>query len=627
MLPSVGDSDAPGVYSSAKPPAEGVSAPESVLGPESSEDVLSSPMSPNGEKPLSPQVEGGQGGCPASASLEQRRESSIEYARLGKRGPLRTYMEQLGGPMLQALVNAAYSIINSVYVSRSSPMPDAATSAMSLASPFEYVSSCFGWALMLGGSSVVSELLGREDRLGVSRVTTLLLLSAAALGLCVAAVVAPFLKLFIRSMASAEEGEQAVQFAYEYALPLVLGSPISCLYFASCGIASGFGFVKLTASCNLAVFVLDIGILAPALLFGARLGPMGSSIAYVCTQALVLAVYAYFLARRTSVQPDIRSLRGGCREGWRLMGRAAGVASIDLAASVSGIVVQTLLASTVSAIAEDYGQQACVGMGEGDGAAECRQQHFEQMVAAWGCLNRLYQSLNSMHFGAAEGYLAPASYALGMKAYSRFARLTVDFILVDCLLLLLLAALFEGIAPYFAYIFSPTEGYIEIASVAIRIMCATSAIMPLQFIVSAFCQVTARYALGLGLTILTQVLILPCCFVMFYFVTGETIEDALLRFKVYICSFNLNDVLSGAIALAVILVYLRRYQRARDGADLGGAGGWGCGCGCGGGGGARAGCGCRCRCGRRTSGACRSGGSGGSAAAGSLQAEAGPASV
>lgn len=498
-------------------------------------------------------------GSPSNANLvpcvEINEEDTIEYKRLCARSPCITLLSLSLGPLLSNIFTSIVSIVLSVYVSKALSNPNAAVAALTIAAVPEFIANSIAWAMLIGSSATVSSSLGKGDIVGAQTAAINGVTMALILGILMLVIMLPSARQILLSLASSEHSSEIVSIAYDYIFVFICGIPVTALNFTLNGVMSGTGNVKLVSTCNIIDIVLTLGVFAPIFLFvpatKASLGVRGASLAIVLSRAIVLCVYLY-----------VYIFRGTVRMNWKLLHQnrtfayvkaILGVGCIDLISSLSGTVILGIVSTFVSKLATDYANLNSSGN---------EKQTYEEVMASWACLNRIYNLVVAISFGVTGGYLAPASYAYGRKMYARFISLTWSCFIYDSVLLLSLGVLFIIIIPWFSQIFSTSKLYTEMSTQIVRIMLATSAILPFQFIITTICQACNMILIGLIVGVATQVAILPTCFVIIYYVSLKYIpENVWLRYRLCILSFTFNDILSGVISISVWIYPMRKFKK------------------------------------------------------------------
>lgn len=493
-------------------------------------------------------------------------EDTLEYKRLCARSPCVTLLSLSLGPLLSNIFTSLVSIVLSVYASKALPNSNATVAALTIASVPEFIANSIAWALLIGSSATVSSSLGKSDVVGAQTAAINAVTMALIFGALLLIIMLPSANQILHSLASSEHSADIIAIAYNYIFVFICGIPVTTLNFTLNGVMSGTGNVKLVSICNVVDVVLTLGIFAPTFLFvpaiKTALGVRGASLAIVLSRTVVLFVYLY-----------VYIFRGTVRMNWKLLHKnrtfayvkaILGVGCIDLISSLSGTVILGIVSTFVSKLATDYANNH---------PSLDKKQTYEEVMASWACLNRIYNLVVAISFGVTGGYLAPASYAYGRKMYSRFISLTWSCFIYDSVLLLTLGILFIIIIPWFSQIFSTSKLYIEMSTQIVRIMLTTSVILPFQFIITTICQACNMILIGLIVGLATQVAILPTCFVIIYYVTLKYIpDDVWLRYRLCILSFTFNDILSGAISIGVWIYPMRKFKRLAQEQNAGGLG-------------------------------------------------------
>lgn len=483
-------------------------------------------------------------------------DGSDEYRRLGKAHPFKTLLVQSLGPLMFNFFTALNTMIISVYVTKALPNANAALSAITIANIPECIANAFAWALFIGCSCTVGRYLGAGDirsaQAAAIHAFVLGLSGSVGLLLILLFTVKPLLK----STSSEEYSTDILDLALQYIVVLIFAVPITTIYFLLTGIAAGSGMVTLVTVMAILEIVLTLGLFCPLYLFVVKpLGIAGASLGMVTSRLLLSCVYLWFYIKKMTVRMNWKLLCG--YRTTKFIREVLSVGIIDMISSLSATVILGIISSYIAQLGTDYAK-----IYYENSTPEVQKSIYEEVVASWGCLNRVYSMAVMISFGITGGYLPAASYALGRKHYKRFIQLTWYCFAYDCAALLLFSIVFIIVIPWFCKVFSNTETYVELSISTVRIMLATGVILPFQFIITTICQACLMTLVGIILGLTTQVALLPLSFIIIYYACRHFIlANVKLRINLNMLAFTFNDILSAIVSLGVWCVPMRKYKQ------------------------------------------------------------------
>ena len=199
--------------------------------------------------------------------------------------------------ILGMLVQASYNFIDAVFIGRA--VGPSGLAAISVTFPVQLLLGAVATTIGVGGASVVSRSLGAEEPDRADRALFTVALLSVFLGLVVLAA-----GLAQREHLAALFGASGVVTArtVEFLDVIFLGAPLFCFSMAANALIRAEGNAR-TAMASLLVSVAVNILLAPPLLFQAKMGMRGAAIATVAGQgASALWVFLHFFLRRGALR-------------------------------------------------------------------------------------------------------------------------------------------------------------------------------------------------------------------------------------------------------------------------------------------------------------------------------------
>ena len=168
---------------------------------------------------------------------------------------------------------------------------------VSLCAPLFTVLMAIGNIYGQGGSSLISRLLGKEDRQGVRRVSSFCFWLSIGTGIVIAV-----LMLLIRGPVLGMLGasENTVRHAESYYTVIVCGAPLVILSFIHSNLMRSEGMSAQSMICTVAGSLLNI-VLDPIFISGLGWGAWGAAMATVLGYALTDGMCLFFVLKKSAV--------------------------------------------------------------------------------------------------------------------------------------------------------------------------------------------------------------------------------------------------------------------------------------------------------------------------------------
>lgn len=344
------------------------------------------------------------------------------------------------GPILNQLSSAAEGIIQTVWVNKA--MGKNGITAMSSYMPFENICRAFGLTAACSGSNAVGGFIATNkfDKEEGSQVICDLLRVCIIIGIITPAVLCPTVKLAVRWFGASEE---IVDLGYEYILPILSCTFITCFYLAFTGFLVGEGRTLFYACMTIATSLLNVLFFCPLFLLAFKTGIVGAGISTVLSQGLATIVVAiFYFTGCFTVKPEFNQFFkkfSPLTKGALKACLSQGIANLSL--SIPGILIRKL----VGKIAE-------------------KNELYNNSIAGFHAVTRWALLVHRVIIGFITGYLPAASYALNGKKYKRYLYLTLHVNWLSFAWGSLTAILTFTIPRQIAMIFSKDPGYLEWAT-------------------------------------------------------------------------------------------------------------------------------------------------------------------
>lgn len=303
--------------------------------------------------------------------------------------------------MLGMLINIVYNLADTFFVGQTGDQNQVA--AVSVSMPLFLMFMAIGNLFGVGGCAFISRSLGEGKKDRIKTISSFCIYSGIAVGIVLAVFLIIFRRRVLR-MAGATDA--IIDYASDYLMWVVIGSPFVVTSIVSCNLIRGEGAAKesmigmvigqITNIILDPIFILGSGdrLFFFKLPFGLDLGVAGAAIATVLGNVVsVLFFLFYFLRGKSilSITPARFSAKNGIAKGVVNVGLPA--ALNNLLMSLSNIVVNMFLAK--------YGESA---------------------IAAMGVAMKANMLVVMLQIGLAQGIQPLIGYCYGSKNFERMKK-------------------------------------------------------------------------------------------------------------------------------------------------------------------------------------------------------------
>lgn len=306
---------------------------------------------------------------------------------LFQNAPIGKAVFQMAVPtVIGSLVLVIYNMADTFFIGQTHDALQVA--AISLTNPVFVMYMAAAQLLGIGGSTVISILLGQGDKQKAKNASAFCFYASLILGVAGGALII----LFINQLLSVLGGNEATyRFSKDYLFYIALGAPFILLANTLGHIVRGEGASKASMVGGIVGTIVNI-ILDPILILSFGMGTAGAAIATVLGNAFGCIYYIYYLMRKSLVLSlRWRYLRGGRQiaESVLPVGVPAGISSALM--SVATVMLNNTLVP--------YGDAA---------------------VAAMGVVTKVYLFIVFVHMGICNGVQPLLGYCYGLGNRSRF---------------------------------------------------------------------------------------------------------------------------------------------------------------------------------------------------------------
>lgn len=425
-----------------------------------------------------------------------------------------------------------YNMVDSIYIGHIPGVGSAAISGLAVTFPLMNLATAMGTLVGVGATTLISVLLGQKNydtaRKVLSNVLSLNLIIGALFSGVTLAFLDPILRFFGAS-------DVTLPFARDYMLIILIGNVFTHLYFGFNGLIRASGHPKTAMGLTLFT-VISNAVLDPVFIFVFEMGIRGAALATViCQMAALVYTMKFFLDKKNLLHFP----KPMFQIDWRIAGQSLAIGLGPF-----------LMNSAACLVALFINQQ--LGKYGGDMA-----------IGAYGIVNRLTMLFIMVCMGFNQGLQPIAGYNYGARQYHRVKEvfmLTAKWETLVTSLCFLMAELIPGLA---VSLFTNDPEMIRMASRALRIMCAGTALVGFGITTSTFFQCLGMVKKSIFLSLSRQLIfLLPLIYSL----------PMWFQEKGVWMSFPIADMLSVVVAFVFVQRLFKKFDKLKDGQDAGALG-------------------------------------------------------
>lgn len=425
-----------------------------------------------------------------------------------------------------------YNMVDSIYIGHIPGVGSAAISGLAVTFPLMNLATAMGTLVGVGATTLISVLLGQKNYDTARRVLSNVLSLNLIIGALFSGVTLAFLDPILRFFGASDV---TLPFARDYMLIILIGNVFTHLYFGFNGLIRASGHPKTAMGLTLFT-VISNAVLDPVFIFVFEMGIRGAALATViCQMAALVYTMKFFLDKKNLLHFP----KPMFQIDWRIAGQSLAIGLGPF-----------LMNSAACLVALFINQQ--LGKYGGDMA-----------IGAYGIVNRLTMLFIMICMGFNQGLQPIAGYNYGARQYHRVKEvfvLTAKWEILVTSLCFLMAELIPGLA---VSLFTNDPGMIDMASRALRIMCAGTALVGFGITTSTFFQCLGMVKKSIFLSLSRQIIfLLPLIYSL----------PMWFQEKGVWMSFPIADMLSVAVAFVFVQRLFKKFDKLKDGQDAGALG-------------------------------------------------------
>ena len=425
-----------------------------------------------------------------------------------------------------------YNMVDSIYIGHIPGVGSAVISGLAVTFPLMNLATAMGTLVGVGATTLISVLLGQKNYDTARRVLSNVLSLNLIIGALFSGVTLAFLDPILRFFGASDV---TLPFARDYMLIILIGNVFTHLYFGFNGLIRASGHPKTAMGLTLFT-VISNAVLDPVFIFVFEMGIRGAALATViCQMAALVYTMKFFLDKKNLLHFP----KPMFQIDWRIAGQSLAIGLGPF-----------LMNSAACLVALFINQQ--LGKYGGDLA-----------IGAYGIVNRLTMLFIMICMGFNQGLQPIAGYNYGARQYHRVKEvfvLTAKWEILVTSLCFLMAELIPGLA---VSLFTNDPEMIRMASRALRIMCAGTALVGFGITTSTLFQCLGMVSKSIFLSLSRQLIfLLPLIYSL----------PMWFQEKGVWMSFPIADTLSVVVSLVFVLRLFKKFDKLKDGQDAGALG-------------------------------------------------------
>jgi putative MATE family efflux protein len=309
--------------------------------------------------------------------MQNRNQNVLDSDRVG------SLMVKLTVPLLLGtLVQMVYNVVDTIFIGHYVGSPGLA--ALSLAFPLQMLAMGFGQMVGMGGASLISRLLGRDDKAGAERALGNGIAAGILLSILLTVIVVPSVGFWIKLIGASEN---VAPFARDYLTIVMSGTIFNVLVNALIFYVRSEGNTRVAMIAMILAFGLNI-ILDAVFMVPLGMGMKGAALALVVSMGVAtLYTLSYYLTRSSYIElnlrnfaPDLKILKSifaiGVAQLSQIVSTSLAMMFIikmaaayggDLALSAFGIIQRILFFAMMPGMVIGQGMQPVLGFNYGAG--------------------------------------------------------------------------------------------------------------------------------------------------------------------------------------------------------------------------------------------------------------------
>lgn len=421
--------------------------------------------------------------------------------------------------------SSLYNMVDSIFIGQG--VGALAISGLAVTFPLMNLSVAFGTLVGVGGSTMLSVLLGQKNYDAANKVLGNIVSLNVIIGILFMVVALTWLDPILTFFGASEN---TLPYAREYMTIILYGNIITHVYHGLNSAMRAGGQPKIAMGLTLFTVIFN-SILDPVMIFGMHMGIKGAAWATVISQLIAMVITMVLFSNRKKV---LHFEKGIFRFNWRIAKDSTAIGFGPFLMNSAACIVTLFINQQLGKYYGDLG------------------------IGAYGINNRITFLFIMICMGLNQGMQPIAGYNYGARQYSRVKdvyKRTVTYATI----VLTVATLFTVLTPRLAVsIFTHDAELLDMASHGLRIMDFTLCIVAFHMITTNLFQCLGMVGKSIFLSLIRQLIYLvPLLYVLPLFMGGDGVW----------WSFPISDFFSCATALIMRRGLLKNLNQLKDGDD------------------------------------------------------------
>lgn len=427
--------------------------------------------------------------------------------------------------------SSLYNMVDSIFIGRG--VGPLAISGLAVTFPLMNLSTAFGTFVGVGGSTMLSILLGQKNYTAASKVLGNIVSLNLIIGLLFMAVALIFLDPILYFFGASEN---TIFYAHEYMEIILYGNAISHVYFGLNSAMRASGSPRMAMGLTLFTVIFNT-ILDPIMIFGLGMGIRGAAWATVISQTIAMIIsITRFCDRKKFLHFE------------------KGILRIDLRVAKDSMAIGfgPFLMNSAACIVTLFINQ------------QMRKYFGDLGIGAYGICNRLTFMFSMICMGLNQGMQPIAGYNYGARKYSRVKEVYWKTVKFATLVTTACFVMSMFIPEYAVSIFTHDPDLKSMAAKGLRMMNLVFPIVGFQMISTNLFQCLGMVSKSIFLSLSRQIL---CLVPLLYLMPIWFGPDGVWW------SFPISDVIASILTVILLAGLLRKFSRMDDGDDPASLGG------------------------------------------------------
>ena len=437
-----------------------------------------------------------------------------------------TLLKNYAVPAIIAMTaSSLYNMVDSIYIGHG--VGPLAISGLGVCFPLMNLSTAFGTLVGIGGSTMLSVLLGQKNYEGANKVLGNIVSLNSLIGFLFALVCLVWLEPILGFFGATVN---TMSYARDYMSIILYGNVITHLYFGLNGAMRSCGNPQFAMRLTLFTVIFNT-ILDPLFIFTFHMGVKGAAIATVIAQASALAIIMHAFNKKENA---VHFEKGILRLDWIVAKDSLQVGMGPFLMNSAACIVTLFINQQLLKYIGDLG------------------------IGAFGIIHRISFLFIMIMMGFNQGMQPISGYNYGARLYSRVREsywITVKWATFIAVLGFIVSELFPEAA---CRIFTDDEELLKVSAKGLRLLNLMFSFVGFQMVSTNFFQSLGMVNKSIFLSLSRQLLFLvPAIYILPMFLGENGIW----------LSYPVSDLISSTVTAFMVAGLLKKFKTLNDGDD------------------------------------------------------------